>query len=189
MVFVDVFWLSVILDTSEVLIPRRLRKNIKYPVPLILTLCNFNFFNCEKSPFRAISLGISTVDAYRFFLAKLVIHKPNREKLVCSGSLINAKFILSAAHCFCSIFMPCGEKGKTVVEDSITCEFWLFDLCSTVGSLTFNCTTVNCPTINFQTSNCPTFPYPTVNFQMSSCKLWTAQLSNWLIVRLYNCQL
>ena len=40
------------------------------------------------------------------------------QRFVCSGSLINAKFVMSAAHCFCSIFLAC-EQEKVARDDDM----------------------------------------------------------------------
>ena len=66
----------------------------------------------------------SSLDPNRFFLAKLVIHKPEGKKVVCSGTLINSKFILTAAHCLCDIFIDCDKSsGLKVVTDNDLCEY------------------------------------------------------------------
>ena len=49
------------------------------------------------------------------------------QRFVCSGSLINAKFVMSAAHCFCSIFLAC-EQEKVARDD---------DMCKLLLLLTF----------------------------------------------------
>ena len=57
-------------------------------------------------------------DTNRFFLAKLVIHESWEKSHICAGSLVNAKFILTAAHCVCDFLLNCTNKGQKLVVDS-----------------------------------------------------------------------
>ena len=70
-------------------------------------------------------------DNTRFFLAKLVIYERESRKHICSGALLNSKFIITAAHCVCQYLINCDHIGPKVVTDE-KCEARSF----TAGSRT-----------------------------------------------------
>jgi len=50
-------------------------------------------------------------DFYRPWLVQILIQKDSGKILECSGSLLNRRWIISAAHCFCGSLVKCSDRA------------------------------------------------------------------------------
>jgi len=48
----------------------------------------------------------------RPWLVKILVEKDSRDIIQCTGSILNRRWIITAAHCFCGVLIPCGTDKE-----------------------------------------------------------------------------